>query len=70
MKVIRFVLEEIEMRENNENIVQETEAAFTLAVLLLNFLILAALTGLVWSLKFLLSPESPLGMAFSETVWR
>jgi len=58
------------MRKNNENIVQETEAAFALAVLLLNFLILAAVIGLGWSVKFLLSPDSPLGAAFGETIWR
>ncbi len=58
------------MRENNENILQETEAAFALAVLLLNFLILAAVIGLVWSMQLLLSPNSPLGAALGETIWR
>ena len=58
------------MRENNQTILQETQAAFALAVLLLNFLILAAVIGLVWSLQLLLSPNSPLGAALSETIWR
>jgi len=63
-------LEEIKMRENNENILQETQAAFALAVLLLNLLILAAVIGLVWSLQLMLSPNSPLGAALGETIWR
>ena len=58
------------MRENNENILQETQAAFALAVLLLNLLILAAVIGLVWSLQLMLSPNSPLGAALGETIWR
>jgi len=58
------------MRENNETILQETQAAFALAVLLLNFLILAAVIGLVWSLQLLLSPNSRLGAALGETIWR
>ena len=35
------------MRDNNENTVRETQTAFALAVLLLNFLVLAAAIGLV-----------------------
>ena len=58
------------MRENNQTILQETQAAFALAVLLLNFLILAAVIGLVWSLQLLLSPNSRLGAALGETIWR
>jgi len=58
------------MRENNKNTFQETQAAFAFAVLLLNFLILAAVIGFVWSLQLLLSPNSPLGAALSETIWR
>jgi len=63
-------LEENKMRENNANTLQETQAAFALAVLLLNFLILAAVIGLVWSLQLLISPNSPLGAALGETIWR
>ncbi len=58
------------MRENNENILQETQAAFALAVLLLNFLILVTAIGFVWSLQLLLSPNSPLGTALGEMIWR
>ncbi|MBA3633788.1 MAG: hypothetical protein H0W58_13425 [Acidobacteria bacterium] len=58
------------MREKNENIFQETEAAFAAAVLLLNFLILAAVIGFVWSLQLLISPNSPLVAALGETIWR
>jgi len=58
------------MRKKNENTFQETEAAFALAVLLLNFLILAAVIGFVWSLQLLLSPNSPLVAAIGETIWR
>ena len=58
------------MREKNENTFQETEAAFAVAVLLLNLLILAAVIGLGWSLKLLLVPNSPLGAVLSETIWR
>lgn len=58
------------MRDKSENIFQETEAAFTLAVLLLNFLILAAVFGLVRLLKFLVLPDSPLSAALGETIWR
>ncbi len=58
------------MRDNNENNLQETQAAFALAVVLLNFLIFAVVIGLVWSLQILLSPSSPLSAALSETMWR
>ncbi len=58
------------MRDNNENTLQETQAAFALAVVLLNFLILAAVIGLVWFLQLLLSPNSPLSAAFGEMIWR
>ncbi len=58
------------MREKNENTLQETEAAFAFAVVLLNLLILAAVIGLVWSLQLLLSPNSPLSAALGETIWR
>ncbi len=58
------------MRENNQTNLQEPQAAFALAVLLLNFLILAAVIGLVWSMQLLLAPNSPLGAALGETIWR
>jgi len=58
------------MREKNEITFQETEAAFALAVVLLNFLILAAVIGFVWSLQLLISPNSPLSAALVETIWR
>lgn len=58
------------MRENNENIPRETESAFALAVLLLNFLILAAVIGLVWSLQLLISPNNPLNAVLGEMIWR
>lgn len=58
------------MRDNNENTLQETQATFALAVVLLNFLILAVVLGFVWSLQILLSPNSPLSAALSETMWR
>ena len=58
------------MRENNENILQETQTAFALAVLLLNFLILAVVIGFVWTLQLLLSSNSLLGAALGETIWR
>jgi len=66
----QFVLEENQMRDNNENALQETQAAFALPVLLLNFLILAVVIGLFWSLQILLSPNSPLSAALGETMWR
>jgi len=58
------------MHKKNENTLQETEAAFAFAVVLLNLLILAAVIGLVWSLQLLLSPNSPLSAALGETIWR
>jgi len=58
------------MSENNKTILQETQAAFALAVVMLNFLILAAVIGFVWSLQLLLSANSPLGAALGETIWR
>ena len=58
------------MRDNNENTLQETQAAFAFAVALLNFLILAVVIGLVWSLQLLISPNSPLSAALGETIWR
>jgi hypothetical protein len=67
---INLVLEENQMRDNNENTLQETQTAFALAVALLNFLILAVVIGLVWSLQLLISPNSPLSAALGETIWR
>ena len=58
------------MRDNNENTLQETQTAFAVAIVLLNFLVLAAAIGLVWSLQLLLSPNSPLSVALGETIWR
>ena len=58
------------MRDNNENTLQETQAAFALAVVLLNFLILAVVIGFVWSLQILLSSNSPLSAALGEAMWR
>ncbi len=57
------------MREKNENTFQETEAAFALAVVLLNILVLAAVIGFIWSLQLLISPKSPLITALGETIW-
>jgi len=57
----QIILEENQMRDYNKNTLQETQAAFALAVLLLNFLILAAVIGFVWSPQLLLSPNSRLG---------
>ncbi len=57
------------MHEKNENTFQETEAAFAVVVVLLNFLILAVV-GIVWSLQLLISPNSPLSAALGETIWR
>ncbi len=58
------------MSEKSGNNFQETEAAFTIAILLLNFLVLAAVFGLVWLLKFLVLPNSPLGATLGDAVWR
>jgi len=58
------------MKKKNENNLQETEAAFALAVVMLNFLILAAVIGFVWSLQLLISPNNLLGAALGETIWR
>jgi len=58
------------MREKNENTFQETEAAFALAVVLLNILVLAAVIGFIWSLQLLISPKSSLITALGETIWR
>ena len=58
------------MRDYNKNTLQETQAAFALAVLLLNFLILAIVIGFFWSLQLLISPSSPLSVALGETIWR
>ncbi len=58
------------MFDENENPFQETKAAFTCAVLLFNFLILASLFGFVWLLRFVNLPYSALSAALSEAVWR
>ena len=60
----------IKMRKKNENSLPETEAAFGFAVLLLNFLILAALSGIVRLMPLLISQGSPLHAALSETIGR
>jgi hypothetical protein len=66
----QFVLEESEMHKNNENIYQGTEMALALVVLLLNFLILAAVVGIVWSMQLLIAPGASLSIAVGETLWR
>ena len=58
------------MRDNNENTLQETQGSFALAVVLLNFLILATGIGFIWSLQSLLAPNSPLGAVLGEAIWR
>ena len=58
------------MYEKNKNTYQETEAAFALAILLLNVLVLTIVVGLVWLLQLLISPKSPLIVALGETIWR
>ncbi|HEX8249325.1 MAG TPA: hypothetical protein VF599_14200 [Pyrinomonadaceae bacterium] len=58
------------MRENNKNILRGSEAAFAVAALLLNFLILAVVIGALWSLQLLISPNISSGAALGETIWR
>lgn len=58
------------MHKNNKNIYQGTEMALALVVLLLNFLILAAVVGIVWSMQLLIAPSAPLSIAVGETLWR
>lgn len=58
------------MQKNFEKSVQETEAAFALAVVLLNILILAAAGGLIWLLQTLAAPNSPLNAVVREIALR
>jgi hypothetical protein len=66
----QFNSEKKQMRENNENTLHEIQAAFALAIVLLNFLILAVAVGLIWSMQLLFSPKSPLAVAIGDTIWR
>jgi hypothetical protein len=48
------------MRENNEKLQKETDAAFAFAVLLLNFLIISVLCGTFWLMQFILTQNAGL----------
>lgn len=50
----------LKMREENKQLLQETEAAFVAAILLLNFLILAVVSAAFWFVYSLLTQFSQL----------
>lgn len=58
------------MQNKIEKSVHETEAAFALAIVLLNILVLASVGGLIWLLQSIMTLNSPLGMILRETALR
>ncbi|HLM01668.1 MAG TPA: hypothetical protein VK400_11485 [Pyrinomonadaceae bacterium] len=58
------------MRKNSEKRVEESGAAFALAVVLLNMLTFAAAGALVWALQMIITLHSPFSEALREAAWR
>jgi hypothetical protein len=54
------------MRENNEKLKKETDAAFAFATLLLNLLILLVFCGAFWLMQFVLTQNSSLNALFRD----
>ncbi|HEX8370296.1 MAG TPA: hypothetical protein VF604_17245 [Pyrinomonadaceae bacterium] len=58
------------MRKKFEKPVEESGAAFALAIVLLNVLTVAAVGGLVWTLQLIITQNSPFGLVLREIAWR
>ncbi|CAN5450167.1 hypothetical protein BH18ACI1_BH18ACI1_20120 [soil metagenome] len=58
------------MREENKQLLQETEAAFVAAILLLNFLILAVVSAAFWFVYLLSAQFSPLNAILRGDILR
>lgn len=54
------------MREKFENPVEESSAAFAVAILLLNVLTIAAVGGLIWLLQMIITLNSPFNTVLRE----
>lgn len=54
------------MREKSEKPVEESGAAFALAIVLLNILTIAAVGGLVWLLQMIITLNSPFNTVLRE----
>jgi hypothetical protein len=67
----QLVVEEDEMRDNNETLHKETDIAFALASFLLNVLILLVLCGGAWMLhSFIAQPNSSGAFLRDYTMYR
>lgn len=58
------------MREKFEKPVEESGAAFALAILLLNVLTLATVGGLIWLLQMIITLNSPFNTVLREIALR
>jgi hypothetical protein len=58
------------MRENNEKLQRETDAAFALASVLLNLLLLLVVSGSIWLTYTMLAHTDTIGLVLRETAWR
>lgn len=58
------------MREKSGNAIEESGAAFALAIVLLNILTVVAVGGLGWLLQMIITLDSPFGAALREAAWR
>ena len=58
------------MRENNEKLQRETDAAFALASVLLNLLLLLVVAGIIWLTYAMLAQTDTIGLVLRETAWR
>jgi hypothetical protein len=58
------------MKNNFEKPLEESGAAFAVAIVLLNVLTLAAAGGLIWLLQMLITLNSPFSAAWREIALR
>jgi hypothetical protein len=55
------------MRENNEKLSRESDAAFEIATVLLNLLILLVIYGSLWMMQSILSQPNSLGVFLRDS---
>lgn len=58
------------MREKSEKTIEESEAAFAFAIVLLNILVIAAVGGLIWLLQMIITLNNPFNAVLREIALR
>lgn len=58
------------MREKSEKTIEESEAAFAFAIVLLNILVIAAVGGLIWLLQMIITLNNPFNVVLREIALR